>query len=285
MATFKTSERFSPSLAQYRTSRDLVDWPAFFRCFEAIALVANSAATDLDQHVGACPPNTLFIFFNDVTRVIRDRFDRHAVLVARSGLNGSAIVRKNKIDGLVNRFDPERFQGVINLRTLAIEQFDPPESLVAFTFARLDLIEFFARTYPAGKTPSSGFAVAVWLQTMALERTIFIIGFTGMRTERRRVFDSHDWTFEQTALRLMARKGRLIVQARDHLAAEDGLARIQETIPDASLEEIAMVAAEVLSDRVNNLSHFIDRLWTVTRVSRWISAALAFVTGRTQDRR
>lgn len=285
MTAVGTSEGHPLGLAQHQNADGRVDWPTFFRSFEAIALVANSSAADLVQFAERCPAETLFVFFNDVTRVLHGRFDRHAILVTRSGRSGSAVVRKNKIGSIVDRFHPERFYGVINLRTLDIELFDSAESLSSFTSARLDLIDFSANAYPAGKTPSSGFAIAVWLHAMALERPIFVSGFTGVRTERRKVFDSHDWTFEQIALRLMARKGQLVAPAHDQLAAKPGLDRLQAIVPEATVGDIMIAAAEVLSDRVNNLAYFVDRLWTVTKVARWVSTALAFVRGRRQDRR
>lgn len=260
------------------------DWRALFSRFEAIAVVANSPAVDLDDVRRRCPAATLYVFFNSAFRVVEGRFDQDALLVARSGNYGASIVRDGDIHSIVRRFEPSRFHGVVNLRAAGWETLEDVEKLKPIKATHLDLVADFQDAYTAGKAASSGFAIAVWLSKLDLGLPIYLAGFTGTRSEKWKVFDAHDWTFEQVALRLLVRKGSLSPLEGDRLSAPPSLERIGAIVPSATAEEIALVASEVLSDRVDNLGYFIDRLWSITKIARFFNTLVAYTNPKKRQR-
>ena len=257
-----------------------IDWRGFFQQFEALVVVANSPAISLASVRRSTPGNALFVFFNYAERVVGEEFEGAAIVVARSGNTGSAIVRRRRLPSIAAALGGGDFHGFVNLR---VSSWETPDPIVAFTpFAAfpLDVVERFDSCYPRGRSASSGFAVVVWLLDLELGVPIHIVGFTGARSVKRRLFHVHDWTFEQTVLRLLLRRDK--VRALDDETTPDPrrLERIDRIVAGAGRDEVVMVAAEVIADRLTAAEGFIDRLWSVTAIPRFFREILAFLRGR-----
>ncbi|WP_331688098.1 3-deoxy-manno-octulosonate cytidylyltransferase [Consotaella aegiceratis] len=241
--------------------------------YSAIVVVANSEAAELTELRRALPQNTLFIFFNEASRVLAEPFDGSAVLVARSGVRGPAVVRKGKMDKILARFAPGALDRVVDLRVAEIETFVPAEGFKFPAVEFLDLVAHFSALYPGGKTPSSGYAMAAWIASLGLDCDLVLCGFTARRSDKWKVFDVHDWAFEQVALRLFERKGL----ARFHPPAQlrpTPVEALERQFPDLQRRDILSLGYEVLSQRIEHTNLFIDRLWSLTRFSRLVRRGL-----------
>ncbi len=252
------------------------DWQgvlALVRSYEAIVVVANSNATDLEAASDRLPPRTLFVFFNEATRVLSQQFNKPSVLVARSGKDGPAIVRKNKMPGILTCFMPGALKAVIDLRSGDRENFVEPERFGHDVVRFLDLTEYFLDRYTAAKTPSSGYAMIAWLADRTPEQKLFGFGFTGRRSEKWRVFDVHDWVLERIALRILETSGaiELLPTATQTPSA---MAALRRQFPDVGSAQLTETAVEVLAQRLERTDMFVDRLWSVTKVGRGIREGL-----------
>lgn len=246
-----------------------MDFLALVGRHPAIVLVANSQAADVAELRRTMPGDALFVFFNDVTRVLGEPFDRPAILVARSGKDGPAIVRKNKIGGILGCFAPGALQAVVDLRCGTRENFVPAE---AFGFPKvvfLDLTEFFRTRYTAMKTASSGYAMAAWLASQGLRSEIHGCGFTGRRSEKWKVFDVHDWAFERIALRLFETSGRLHLQPSS-IFDPSAIEALSRQFPEIERTRFVEIGYEVLAQRIEHTDMFVERLWSVTKVGRGV---------------
>ena len=211
------------------------------------------------------PADALFVFFNRVYKVLNRPFDGNALLVARSGLGGPNIVRRGEVGKVVGYFDPDGFLGIMSMRAGSQEKVTPAEDFGGVPTGQLDLAEYFADFYPADHLPSTGFALAVWLCELDLGREIVLAGFSGRRSDRWKMFNVHDWTFEQVVQRLLARSGRLMIAST---ATPHAYAALMKRFPDMSAADISLAAAEVLSERVESANTEIDKLISVTKVGR-----------------
>jgi hypothetical protein len=254
--------RFAGTTAGLSTADD---WRSLFATYPAIVLVANSDSVDIDALRASLPKEALFVFFNSVFKVLDRPFDGNALLVARSGAGGANIVRRREVGDVVGYFASDRFLGIISVRASSHEKL-----AIASDFGGVptgQLAGYFADFYPPDHLPSTGFALAVWLCELELGQQIVLAGFSGRRSYRLKMFDGHDWTFEQIVQRLLVRSSRLIIASA---ATPHAYAALAKRFPDMSAADISLAAAEILSERLESANKEIDRLIWVTKVNRSI---------------
>ncbi len=233
-----------------------------FDGFERVILVANSDAVhvaDLQaRHTGA-----LFVFFNKVYKVVDRPFAGDAVLVARSGPAGANIVYRREVADVLRLVSGPGFRGIVNLRVGARERFSPAADFEGATVAHLDLQPMFAGFYPSTHVPTSGFALALALAERLGSGRVVLAGFTARRSEAWKLFHDHDWTFEQVAMRALARSGLIAMEpGRAERSPFDALC---ERFPAVSRDTVALVSAEVLGERLEGTNMTVDRLVSVTK--------------------
>ena len=244
------------------------DWRTLLASYPAIVLVANSDGVDIDALRASLPGDALFVFFNRVYKVLDRPFDGNALLVVRSTVGGpNLVVHRREVADVVGYFASDRFLGIMSLRASSQEKVTPSSDFGGVPTGQLDLAEHFADFYPADHLPSSGFALAVWLCELDPGRGIVLAGFSGRRSDRWKMFDIHDWTFEQVVQRLLIRSSRLMVMPA---ATPHAYAALMKRFPDMSAADISLAAAEILSERLENANREIDRLISVTKVGRSI---------------
>jgi hypothetical protein len=212
------------------------------------------------------------VFFNEAARVLQEPFERQAILVARSGPRGPSIVRKGQIEKILNCFAPGSLQCIVNLRAAPDETFVSAEAFRHPDVRHVDLVDRFAKRYPGGKTPSSGYAVSVWLAGSGLACDVVLTGFTAQRSRSWKVLDIHAWTFEQMALRMYEAEGALrFWNEREGPSLFEAL---RAEFPDAGDERIVALGLETVSRRLENTDYFVDRLWSLARVGRGVRSLL-----------
>jgi hypothetical protein len=187
------------------------------------------------------------------------------MLVARSDVMGAHIVHRREAADVLRFFGGDDFLGVVNIRVSAEENLSEKSCFEGAKARHLDLTQMLADLYPIGKIATSGFAVALWLGDLQLPGKILLAGFSAKRSEKWKVFDVHDWTFEQIFLRLFARMGSISMVGGVNASPYSALAK---RFPEVPPIEIAMTAAEVLSERLDNTNSQIDRLMSVTKFIR-----------------
>jgi hypothetical protein len=262
------NDQQNPSLAGAGLNMLTVEeWKALLARYSHIVLVANSEAADLGKLRKDLPETALFVFFNKVYKVLDRPFSGNGVLVARSGVMGANIVHRREVADVLRFFSGEAFLGVVNIRVAPEENFSPEERFEGARTRHLDLTQILGDLYPAGKIATSGFALALWLADLRLPGKILLAGFSAKRSEKWKVFDVHDWTFEQIFLRLFARMGSITMLGGVDASPYSALAKRFPQVPPI---EIAMTAAEVLSERLDNANGQIDRLMSVTKSIRAI---------------
>lgn len=255
-------------------------WPAFFGAFEDIVLVANSDAVDMSDLNARFDEKTLFVFFNKVYKVLDQAFERTSILVARSSEAGANIVYRREVEDVVKLLAAPGFRGILNLRVAPAEAFSPPEAFGRRAVGFLDLAGHFDDFYSARHVPSSGFALAVWLTEQGLSSRIHLAGFTAKRSTAWKVFHVHDWTTEQIVQRLLLRAGKL--QAVGGGAQAIPLDRIAERFPGIEASDVSLVAADVLSERLEQANVAIDRLFSLTRLQARIDQTLRSLKPKTR---
>lgn len=238
-------------------------WRTFFGRYEDIVLVANSDAVDAAALTEGFGAGTLFVFFNKTYKVLGGPFARPALLVARSSAAGANIVYRREVAAVVRPFAGPEFAGILNLCAAGFEAFSAGEAFQGQAVGFLDLSDTFTDFYPPGRVPTSGFALALWLAEQGLAATVHLAGFSARRSERWKLFKDHDWTFEQTAQRLLHRAGRLRLVGTGPETSP--LARLAERFPEIGRDAVALAAAEVLSERLENTDTAVDRLFSLTR--------------------
>ncbi|KQT59668.1 MULTISPECIES: hypothetical protein [unclassified Aureimonas] len=255
-------------------------WSAFFGAFDDIVLVANSDAVDiadLDRRFGE---KTLFVFFNKVYKVLDQAFVRPSILVARSSEAGANIVYRREVEDVVRLLAEPGFRGILNLRVAPVERFSERREFGERAVGFLDLADHFADFYSARHVPSSGFALAVWLTEQGLSSRVHLAGFTAKRSTQWKVFHVHDWTTEQIVQRLLLRAGKLhaVGGGADALPLD----RIARRFPGIDASDVSLVAADVLSERLEQANVAIDRLFSLTRFPARIDTLLRRLKPKTR---
>lgn len=258
------------------------EWKALLSRYSHIVLVANSDAVDLAKLRRDMPDTALFVFFNKVYKVLSEPFRGNALLVARSGTMGANIVHRREVGDVLKYFPNAGFLGLLNIRVDAGEGLSPAADFEGAPVGHLDLAEYFSDFYPARKLATSGFAMALWLSELQLPGAIVLAGFSARRSEKWKVFSVHDWTFEQVFLRLFSRLGKIVIIGGAEASSYAGLAKKFPGVPAA---EIALVAAEVLSERLENTDNQIDRLMSVTKGLRSIDNFFRRLKPKTRKQR
>ena len=159
------------------------DWRSVFASFPVIALVANSAEVDVDALRASLPSDALFVFFNQVFKVLDRPFDGNSLLAVRSGGHGVKIVRHGEVDEVASYFPSDSFLGIMCLRASSLEIVTPASAFGEVPTGHLDLADYFADFYPSNLLPSTGFALAVWLSELGLGNKIILAGFSARRSE------------------------------------------------------------------------------------------------------
>ena len=230
---------------------------AFFARFDSIVLVANSPAAAEILTESGLGKNPLFIFFNKVFRIIDRPFEGNSVLVSRSSPVGSSLIYRKELPSVLRLLDGPNFQGILNIKANAGELLSPKADFGRDDVANLDLVDFTRALYPQDKRmPSTGFALAVWLAHLKLGVPIRLAGFSGMREDSWRVYDVHDWTWEQIVLQLFYSKGLLVDAAAASRAwPVEGLLSQFDGITPADFQR---TASQVLSERLGGANRAID---------------------------
>ncbi|MDK4717652.1 3-deoxy-manno-octulosonate cytidylyltransferase [Rhizobium sp. CNPSo 4039] len=241
------------------------EWRTILTGFSHIVLVANSDAVDIASLQAQFPETALFVFFNKVYKVLDRPFHGHSLLISRGQPRGANIVYRGEVGEVVKFFPKEYFLGVMNIRLGLEEKLNPAADFQGAPTGHLDLVGFCSDFYTEGKTPTSGFAMALWLSDLKLPGKIVLAGFSARRSQKWRVVSAHDWSFEQTFLRLFARLGKITIHGGVALNPYISLAQRFTEVPSA---EIALAAAEVLSERLGNTDAEIDKLISLTNVIR-----------------
>lgn len=242
-------------------------WKALLSRYSHIVLVANSEAVDFGRLRSELPETALYVFFNKVYKVLDEPFLGNAVLIARSGVMGANIVHRREVADVLRFFSGDDFLGIVNIRVAAEENLSEESRFEGAKARHLDLTQILGDLYPVGRIATSGFALALWLADLQLPGKVLLAGFSAKRSEKWKVFDVHDWTFEQIFLRLFARMGAISMMGGVDASPYSALAKRFPQVPPI---EIAMTAAEVLSERLDNANGQIDRLMSVTKTIRAI---------------
>ncbi|PST21245.1 3-deoxy-manno-octulosonate cytidylyltransferase [Rhizobium sp. JAB6] len=241
------------------------EWRDVLAGFSHIVLVANSDAVDIASLQTQFPETALFVFFNKVYKVLDRPFHGHSLLISRGQPRGANIVYRGEVGEVVKFFPAEYFLGVMNIRLGSEEKLNPAADFQGAPTGHLDLVGFCSDFYTEGKTPTSGFAMALWLSDLKLPGAIVLAGFSARRSQKWRVVSVHDWSFEQTFLRLFARLGKITIHGG---VALNPYLRLAERFTEVPPAEIALAAAEVLSERLGNSDAEIDKLISLTNVIR-----------------
>ena len=241
------------------------DWPRFFAAYSHIVLVANSDKVDAASLAQDFPPDTLFVFFNKVYKVLSQTFGGRSLLICRGQPRGANIVYRGEVADVLKFFPRDRFVGIVNARFGDDEKLNEPSDFGGVPVRHLDLVGYCADFYTEGKLPTSGFAIALWLAEMRLPGKIVLAGFSAKRSEKWRVVSVHDWSFEQTFLRLFARLGKIFMHGG---VSDNAYAKLSERFPEIDRASIALAAAEVLSERLGNTDGEVDKLISLTNVLR-----------------
>ncbi|MBO9198084.1 3-deoxy-manno-octulosonate cytidylyltransferase [Rhizobium sp. 16-449-1b] len=243
------------------------EWKSLLADYSDVVLVANSDEVNIEDLKARFPDTTLFIFFNKVFKVLNEPFTRHSMLFSRSGTLGANLVKSGKVDKVLPYFDMRTFHGVVNIKAGPDEQLSPASDFGDVHVRHLDLTDVFTPFYPRSSVPTTGFALCFWLTTLNLGTRITLAGFSSKRSERYKVLDVHDWTFEQVLLRLMFRKGKINIVGRE---ASNPYADLSAHFPEFTPADIELTANEIIDERLGNLSSIVDRLMDVTRFLRFL---------------
>jgi hypothetical protein len=257
-------------------------WAGQFSGFERVVLVANSDAVDIASLASRYGEGTLFVFFNKVFKVLDAPFQRPSLLVARSSAAGANIVYRREVDDVLRLLRGEHFHGIANLKAGEGEVFSPVGDFDGARVGYLDLAPVFLDFYPETHVPTSGFALAYWLTEACPTLPIVLAGFTARRSEAWKLFHDHEWTFEQIVNRLLVRSGRLTMDGGGTGGRWD---RVAERLPGVTPADVALVSAEVLSERLEGTNMAVDRLLSLTRLQGRFSGFLRSLKPKTRKQK
>jgi hypothetical protein len=250
------------------------DFETILSDYEMVALIANSESVDISRIARTLPEKTLYVFFTGCAKVLEQPFGRDAVLCHRLVAGGTKFLKSQKhFDKAYSLFTNglKAEIGVIAERSGANAAAALPaprkSELVPYT---LDFDYTFGTLYPADRSPTTGFALALWLAEKAPSANVCLCGFTGVAGLQFNMYAGHDWTFEQIMLQLFVKKGR-IRRFEDSLSEPAGtFAQIHNRFPEFSEATIALVATNVLSNRYTGMERQVAKLWSKTKLERRI---------------
>ena len=244
-----------------------------------MVLVANSGAVTRGM-LEAMPDDTLFVFFNRVFKILDGPFDRPSLLVTRCSIAGPNLVHRGEQGTVLPLLAGPQFHGVVQLRAVTGETFGGDDAFAPHPVGRIDLSGWFEGAYPAGDVPTSGFALATWLLSARDGHELVLAGFDAERSDRWKLFDDHNWTFEQIVLRSLAEAGRL---SRVPSAPSWPLLAMLERTGIDGLDPV--VAAAVLAERQRGTSVRLDRVWSAIAPLRALDRTLRRLKPRTRKER
>jgi hypothetical protein len=240
-------------------------WRALFSRFSHVILVANSDEVSVKELQDEYPETALFVFFNKVYKVLDEQFSGHSLLISRAQPKGANIVYRNEVADVVKLFAPRKFLGIMNIRLAESERLNTNADYLGTPTGHLDLAGFCADFYPKDKVATSGFAMALWLVDQSLPTEIVLAGFSAKRSDKWRVVNVHDWTFEQVFLRLFARVGKLTMHGS---RPANSYMTLASRFPELPAAEISATIAEVLSLRLSQTDAQVDKLISLTNAVR-----------------
>jgi hypothetical protein len=240
-------------------------WRALFSRFSHVILVANSDEVSVKELQDEYPGTALFVFFNKVYKVLDEQFSGHSLLISRAQPKGANIVYRNEVADVVKLLAPRKFLGIMNIRLAETERLNTSADYLGTPTGHLDLTGFCADFYPQDKVATSGFAMALWLVDQSLPAEIVLAGFSAKRSDKWRVVNVHDWTFEQVFLRLFARVGKLTMHGS---RPANSYMTLASRFPELPAAEISATIAEVLSLRLSQTDAQVDKLISLTNAVR-----------------
>lgn len=257
-----------PSLNRITTTglRVEAEWRSFFAAYDTIVLVANSDEQQLRAILADPPPNPLYIFFNKIDRVLDAPFAHDCILVTRCNTAGSEVVYRGRLPSMLRHLPSPHFKGVANLRAASRERLNRPEEFGGIEAGYIDMAAFLERFYPSEHTASSGFAMAAWILHLLPSVRIRLTGFSGERGFQWKVFHIHDWTFEQTALRLMSLAGMV---ENDVPRETDPFPAFLRQFPQIDGEQVQSETLLVLREKLEKANKRIDKLISATAPLRF----------------
>ncbi len=233
--------------------------------YGTIALIANSESVDIDKIVGALPPDTLFVFFTGCAKVLKAPFPHDAILCHRLVANGKRFLKSQKHFDSAHSFFPNGLKAEVGMLADRVRMNEGKPScprtsdLVPLT---IDFDCMFDNFYPAGRMPTTGFALALWLIESLPEAEVYLCGFTGVAGTQFNMYAEHDWTFEQTVLHLFVKKGRIKrLEESDAAASQNWLSNVSKRFPEFDQGEIAMAASQVLGNRFAGMERRVAKIW------------------------
>ncbi|XUY27742.1 hypothetical protein RMR21_005135 [Agrobacterium sp. rho-8.1] len=255
------------------------------RAFEAllgrygnIALIANSESVNIETIVDALPTDTLFVFFTGCAKVLKAPFQRDAILCHRMVAGGKRFLKSQKHFDSAHSFFPDGLKTEIGMLAdkASIEATRPTSPRSTDLVPHLvDFDYMFDSFYPAGRMPTTGFALAMWLIETLPNAKVVLCGFTGVAGTQFNMYEEHDWTFEQTVLHLFAKSGRIVrLQESNAAASQNWLSNVANRFPEFDQGEIALAAAQVLGNRFTGLERRVSKLWDQTKWQRQIKRVL-----------
>lgn len=246
-------------------------WRALFSRFSHVVLVANSDEVSVKELQEEYPGTALFVFFNKVYKILDEQFSGNSLLISRAQPRGANIVYRNEVADVVKLLASQKFLGIMNIRLAEIERLNTSADYLGTPTGHLDLVGFCADFYPKDKVATSGFAMALWLVNQALPAEIVLAGFSAKRSDKWRVVNVHDWTFEQVFLRLFARVGKLTMHGS---RPANSYMTLASRFPELPAAEISATIAEVLSLRLSQTDAQVDKLISLTSAFRSIDEFL-----------
>lgn len=246
-------------------------WRALFSRFSHVVLVANSDEVSVKELQEEYPGTALFVFFNKVYKILDEQFSGNSLLISRAQPRGANIVYRNEVADVVKLLASQKFLGIMNIRLAEIERLNTRADYLGTPTGHLDLVGFCADFYPKDKVATSGFAMALWLVNQSLPAEIVLAGFSAKRSDKWRVVNVHDWTFEQVFLRLFARVGKLTMHGS---RPANSYMTLASRFPELPAAEISATIAEVLSLRLSQTDAQVDKLISLTSAFRSIDEFL-----------
>ncbi|WEJ13723.1 3-deoxy-manno-octulosonate cytidylyltransferase [Sinorhizobium prairiense] len=246
-------------------------WRALFSRFSHVVLVANSDEVSVKELQEEYPGTALFVFFNKVYKILDKQFSGNSLLISRAQPRGANIVYRNEVADVVKLLASQKFLGIMNIRLAEIERLNTSADYLDTPTGHLDLVGFCADFYPKDKVATSGFAMALWLVNQSLPAEIVLAGFSAKRSDKWRVVNVHDWTFEQVFLRLFARVGKLTMHGS---RPANSYMTLASRFPELPAAEISATIAEVLSLRLSQTDAQVDKLISLTGAFRSIDELL-----------